>query len=168
MSHSPLTIKEFQRRKNIIGLWLRNKQEYLHNEINVKVLTIMAFENESYSFDKINQLDNCKISKDVYNKKSEYLKITYNNMIECLSDSIGWKGQKYINKALNNGWFEDEDDNDNLDFEPDFYDVNGLEKMDGSKYIGYTRREYEGSRFGSYPGHDDYSEESWADDNPWE
>jgi hypothetical protein len=40
--------------------------------------------------------------------------------------------------------------------------------MDGSKYLGYHRREYQDKRFGSFPMHDDYGDESWADDNPWE
>jgi hypothetical protein len=167
MSNTPLTLKEFKKRKTIISRWLRNRQEYLHNEINVTVLTIMAFEKYYlYSFETINKLNSCKISKDLYNKKSEELKITYNNMIQSLSQSLVWKRQKEINKTLNNEWFDKEDES--LEFESDFYDVNALEKMDGSKYIGYTRREYEGSRFGSFPIHDDYSEESWADDKPWE
>lgn len=52
--------------------------------------------------------------------------------------------------------------------DPSWYDCNSVDQMDGSKYLGYYRREYEGSRFGSFPLHDDYSEESWADSNPWE
>lgn len=37
------------------------------------------------------------------------------------------------------------------------------DSRDGSKYIGFTRREYQESRFGSFPIHDDYSEESSPD-----
>lgn len=49
-----------------------------------------------------------------------------------------------------------------------WYDCNSVDSNDASKYIGFYQREYGGSRFGSYPIHDDYSEESWADSNPWE
>ena len=59
-------------------------------------------------------------------------------------------------------------ENDESDDYVDWYACNSVDRMDGSKYIGYHRREYEDSRFGSFPVHDDYSEESWADDNPRE
>lgn len=39
-------------------------------------------------------------------------------------------------------------------------ELNTYETRFGEKYIGYLRREYDNSRFGSYPLHDDYSEES--------
>ena len=45
----------------------------------------------------------------------------------------------------------------------DWYDCNTVDPIDGSKYLGFERREYEDSRFGSFPLHDDYGEESWAD-----
>jgi hypothetical protein len=50
----------------------------------------------------------------------------------------------------------------------DWYDCNTIDREDASKYIGYHRREYEDSRFGSFPIHDGYDEESWADGNSWE
>jgi len=42
----------------------------------------------------------------------------------------------------------------------DWSELNGYETRFGKKYLGYLRREHENSRFGSYPLHDDYSEES--------
>lgn len=39
-------------------------------------------------------------------------------------------------------------------------EFNSYEARFGKKYIGYLRREYQNSRFGSYPLYDDYSEES--------
>jgi hypothetical protein len=50
----------------------------------------------------------------------------------------------------------------------DWRSCNSVDQMDGSKYIGHRRREYQDQRFGSFPMHDDYGDESWADDNPWE
>lgn len=45
----------------------------------------------------------------------------------------------------------------------DWYECNNVDPLDGSKYLGYLRREYENSQFGSFPLHDDYGDESWAD-----
>jgi hypothetical protein len=45
----------------------------------------------------------------------------------------------------------------------DWYECNTVDPIDGSKYLGFERREYEDSRFGSFPLHDDYGDESWAD-----
>lgn len=42
----------------------------------------------------------------------------------------------------------------------DWHECNSYETRFGKKYLGYLRRESQDSRFGSYPLHDDYSEES--------
>ena len=42
-------------------------------------------------------------------------------------------------------------------------EINGYENDFAEKYIGYLRRENEGSKYGSYPLHDDYTEESFPD-----
>ncbi len=47
--------------------------------------------------------------------------------------------------------------------EGSFGSIVSRDNRDGSKYIGFTRREYENSRFGSYPIHDDYGEDSFPD-----
>lgn len=45
----------------------------------------------------------------------------------------------------------------------DWYECNTVDPIDGSKYLGFERREYKDSRFGSFPLHDDYGDESGAD-----
>ncbi len=57
--------------------------------------------------------------------------------------------------------FKNNDTNDDRD--SDWYECNNVDSRDGSKYLGYLRREYENSQFGSFPLHDDYGDESWAD-----
>ena len=58
--------------------------------------------------------------------------------------------QNYINKSETSAY-------------ADWYECNTVDSIDGSKYLGFERREYQDSRFGSFPLHDDYSEDSWAD-----
>jgi len=60
---------------------------------------------------------------------------------------------------------DSEEFNDESDNCVDWYACNSVDRMDGSKYIGYFRRERKDSRFGSFPIHDDYSEESSPDNN---
>ncbi len=45
---------------------------------------------------------------------------------------------------------------------------NSVDRSDGSRHIGYHQREYEDQRFGTFPAHDDYSEESFPDDGFYE
>ncbi|HYW22202.1 MAG TPA: hypothetical protein VE956_23390 [Nodularia sp. (in: cyanobacteria)] len=45
----------------------------------------------------------------------------------------------------------------------DWSEANSYDRHFGGKYLGYLRRECNGSRFGSYPLHDDYSEDSSPD-----
>lgn len=40
-------------------------------------------------------------------------------------------------------------------------ECNSFDRFDGSKNIGYHSWEYQNSQYGSYPMHDDYSEESF-------
>lgn len=47
-------------------------------------------------------------------------------------------------------------------------ECNSYDRLDASRHIGYHRREYEDSQFGSYPMHDDYSEDSFPDESPYE
>jgi hypothetical protein len=45
----------------------------------------------------------------------------------------------------------------------DWSETNSYDRRFGGKYLGYLRREYNGSRFGSMPLYDDYSEHSDPD-----
>jgi len=69
--------------------------------------------------------------------------------------------KNHLIKGKPNFLFKNNKANDDRD--SNWYECNNVDSIDGSKYLGYLRREYENSQFGSYPLHDDYGDESWAD-----
>lgn len=149
-----------------IDSWLMRYKNYLYSSNNVKTLTIMAFVNfVGYGFEEINQFYNGKIDRERYEVRAKYLKLTYEQMVEHLNKSLIRHSRHYIEPSARSQYYARADNSDGC---ADWYGCNSIDRMGGSKYIGYYRREYEGSRFGSFPVHDDYGEESWADDNPWE
>jgi hypothetical protein len=163
---SSLTVEKFKQVANLINSWLRRKKDYLYNPNNVKILTIMALENfMGYSFDEINKLYGGRIQRDRYETGVKRLKATYEQMMDHLHKTLIRYSKHHIDQKTRNQYYSENDDSDGY---ADWYACNSVDRMDGSKYIGYHRREYEDSRFGSFPVHDDYSEESWADDNSWE
>lgn len=119
-----------------------------------------------YSFDEVNNLYNERISRDIYQQGTKRLKLTYEQMMERLQHRLTRYSKHYIDRQTRAQYYSEGNDESN-DY-ADWYECNSVDRMDGSKYIGYYRREYEDRQFGSFPVHDDYSEESWADDNPWE
>ncbi|PAX57190.1 hypothetical protein [Brunnivagina elsteri] len=88
---------------------------------------------------------------NTYNADAKRLEALYEKMVANLNSDHSYENfTRYSKHHTNSDWF----------------DCNSVDRMDGSKYIGYTRREREDSRFGSFPVHDDYGDESWADENP--
>lgn len=167
ISSGALTITKFKQVSVLINSWLRRYKDYLYNSDNVKILTIMALENfMGYSFDEINELYNGKIDKERYEVGTKRFKITYEQMMAHLHRNLLHHSKYYIAQQSRDQYYSH--DNGERGNYVDWYVCNSVDRMDGSKYIGYHRREYEDSRFGSFPVHDDYGEESWADDNPWE
>lgn len=166
ISSNSLTIETFGQVKDLVSSWLRRKKGYLYNPDNVKTLTIMALQDfMNYSLDEISRIDNKKINQEQHKKSTVRLRITYEQMIKHLEQVFISYSKNYTHQKTGNQYYlEDED----VDISVDWYTCNSVDRMDGSKFLGFTRREYEDSRFGSFPIHDDYSEESWADDNPWE
>lgn len=163
---SSLTVKKFKQVAGLINSWLKRKKDYLYNPNNVTILTIMALEIfMGYSFDEINKLYSGRLNTQRYEIGAKRLKITYEQMMDHLHKSLIRHSKHYIDQKTRNQYYSEDDDSHGY---VDWYACNSVDLMDGSKYIGYHRREYEDSRFGSFPVHDDYSEESWADNNPWE
>jgi hypothetical protein len=161
-----LTREKFNQVASLVNSWLRRKKDYLYNPNNVTILTIMALENSmGYSFDEINKLYGGRIQRSPYKTGAKRLKVTYEQMMDHLHRTLIRYSKHYIDQSTRNQYYSEKDESDDY---VDWYACNSVDRMDGSKYIGYHRREYEDSRFGSFPVHDDYSEESWADDNPWE
>ncbi|MBD1848456.1 hypothetical protein [Leptolyngbya sp. FACHB-711] len=161
-----LTRDKFQEVISLINFWLRSKKDYLYNTNNVRILTIMALENfMGYSFDEINKLYSNRIQRKLYETGAKRLEVLYEEMIDCLYKTSTHYSKHYIDRKNRKKYYFE---NGGFNGYVDWYACNSVDRMDGSKYIGYHRREYDDSRFGSLPIHDDYSEESWADDNPWE
>jgi hypothetical protein len=149
---------------SLVSSWIRRKKSYLYNQNNIQVLSIMILERRGYSFEDINTCFSNSISKERYKKRSNQLEPTYQEMSSHLRAFLDRKSSK-INDSDEN--FDEYQSNKyQSDESMDWYDCNSVDRRDGSKYIGYTRREYEDSRFGSFPIHDDYGDESWADENP--
>lgn len=166
-SSGDLTIEKFKQVSAFLNSWLRRYKDYLYNSNNVTILTILALENfMCYSFDEINKLYNGKIDKEKYEVGTKRFKITYEQMMAHLHRNLLRHSKPYIAQQSRVQYYSQDDDK--CGNYVDWYACNSVDRMDGSKYIGYYRREYEDSRFGSFPVHDDYSEESWADGNPWE
>ena len=165
-SSNSLTFEKFGQVANLINSWLSRKKDYLYDFNNVKILTIMAFENfMGFSFDEINKLYGEKISRDRYKIGAKRLKVTYEQMVDHLYKSfIRYRKHSFDQKIRDRYCSED----NNFDVYADWYACNSVDRIDGSKYVGYNRREYKDSRFGSFPIHDSYGDESCADDNPWE
>jgi hypothetical protein len=84
----------------------------------------------------------------------EYLKLSrkFTNLVNAIEEDL-------ITRTDLNDMFEEDD----RYHEMDWYQANSYDNLFGKKYIGYLRREDNDSKFGSYPLHDDYSEDSNPD-----
>ena len=158
---SSLILKKFKRARILVNSWLRRRKTHLYNSNNVEILTIMALQIfMGYDSNEIRKLYNGYINdENWYVIGTRRLKSTYEQMIDELRERL-------IPYSKNSNYEEVHEFLDSEDNESNIYirrhNSNSLNSMDGSKYIGYYRREYENSRFGSFPAHDDYGEESWA------
>lgn len=162
-----LTHLKIRRTLGTVSKWCRKNSSIGVKENYAKTLSIMTLNKfMGYSFSEINQLNKGKLSWERYESNSQCLINVYNLMIGDVGDVLLLYDQHVENSRQKNGHHSNHSESDS--YAVDWRDCNTIDRMDGSKYIGYTRREYEGSRFGSFPIHDDYSDESWADDNPWE
>lgn len=101
-------------------------------------------------------IKNCRYTKP-------HMKIFINNWDEEYYKEKSKKIIKKYNIIESRLLNEDKDEYEEED-EPERHitweELNSYEPRFGKKYLGYQRREYENSRFGSYPLHDDHSEES--------
>lgn len=167
VSHAPKHFRSevFQWIERLVDSWLYRKKKHFYNSDNAQTLTIMTLEKcMGYTFEDINNIYDGNVNKTCYELKAKRFEFTYEQMIDQIHKTI----ERYSNcsadsNARNQNYVENDSDRSYADW----YTCNSVDRMDGSKYIGYHRREYEDSRFGSFPVHDDYSEESWADDDPW-
>jgi hypothetical protein len=161
-SKLPLDPQIFDEIANLIGSWLRKNKEYFCRDEYIITLTLMFLEKtEGYSFDQVMSVHKEEvIDREKYEQCSLKLVSTY----ELISHNILKKQRRITryNQSIHSANASESSDYAN------WYECNTVDPMDGSKYIGYTAREYESSRYGSYPIHDDYGDESWADGNPWE
>jgi hypothetical protein len=161
-----LTERILKNTESRILSWLRrNKNHLLNDDSNFITLTIMALENfMGYEFKEINEFYGGKIAKVKYEAKADRLKFTYERMISVsklfLEPHSRNHAQKFMDRSNSPGRL--------IQVDVDWFFLNSVDPMDGSKYIGYLDREYEGSRFGTYPLHDDYGDEAWPDHNSWE
>ncbi|MBD2637231.1 hypothetical protein H6G52_17815 [Limnothrix sp. FACHB-881] len=171
--------KQFLRQAiGVIDMWLKRKRSHLYSPQNSKVLTVMVLSNfMGYSFREIRdiyqELYNFPFHQNEYEMISKNLETVYLQMMEDFKHTNRLptlsRCRKHPIENLNGNTTEECLRNDQYsENHADWYSCNSVDAMDGSKYIGYHRREYQQSRFGSFPVHDDYSDESWADDNPWE
>jgi len=165
---TPLTSEVFRRIESSVDFWVRRKQYHLYNPNNVNILIIMTLEEAmGYSFAEINKYFGNKVLKDKYKVGAQRLKTIFKQMMEQ-RHLTPHRYDTCTNQTTSNCYDSKQSDEENSGDVADWYECNTVDRMDGSKYIGYHRREYESNRFGSFPIHDDYSDESWADDNPWE
>jgi len=162
-----LTIEKINKVSALINCWLKTNKNSFYKIENVKVLTVMTFEDfMGYSFDEINRFCNVTISNEDHKVKTSRFKKVYEQMLDNLYESLIYHKKNYVDqRSKAHYYFQGAA---NYSEQGDWYTFNSVDRMDGSKYIGYQCREYENSRFGSFPIHDDYGEEAWADDNPWE
>lgn len=161
-SKLPLDRQIFDEIANLIGSWLRKNKEYFCRDEYIITLTLMFLEKtEGYSFAQVMSVHKEEfIDKETYRQCSIKLVSTYDLMSNNILEKQRRRNRR--NKPINSINSSESSDYAN------WYECNTVDPMDGSKYIGYTAREYESSRYGSYPIHDDYGDESWADGNPWE
>lgn len=166
-----LTLQKINKIKKVITSWLRIKKSYMYEKYGEKavdILAVMACEKLlNYDFKEINELYRNNISEEAYIKGSEHLKATYEELINQRGDRIKRQDSELTSDNTQERFQEEQEFEEKGEY-ADWYSCNSVDAMDGSKYIGYTRREYEDSRFGTFPIHDDYSDEAWADQNPFE
>jgi hypothetical protein len=167
--NSPITSSEYKRISSIVSSWIRRKKSYFDKQTYIKTLSMMILERRhGHSFEDINAFFSGRISKQIHEERVSKLEPTYREMSSYLDVYIkkGKKGKASKGSGRPAGKSHHDVDSCQSSDSTDWYDCNSVDKRDGSKYIGYTRREYENSRFGSFPIHDNYGDESWADENP--
>lgn len=179
-----LTAKqEFEKINQLVESHLKEKGVALQSSSDIKTLSIMAIETllgyESAEAIAIGCVDDHR----THVSSSNRLWPTFQPLLSSLYDLLTTyrkpgnidssvllektKERKKGNrkKADDVDYYTEEDDCSSY---MSWYDCNSVDPADASKYMGYYQREYGGSRFGSFPVHDDYGEDSWADADPWE
>jgi predicted GIY-YIG superfamily endonuclease len=160
-----LTKEKLVRTENWVKSWLRRKKNHLYsNRNNSTILTIATLEKfMGYEFYEIARLYG-GIRIKFYEAGIKKLYSTYEQMIAESARFLVLYSKNYIQKSIDQYNVDDERSGTYVSW----YSLNSVDPIDGHKYIGYLGREYKDSRFGSYPLHDDYGDESWADADPWE
>jgi len=161
-----LTIENFREMAKLVDSWLRVNHCSPYSPERVTLLAFVVLENSiGCGFNEINELFGNRIQKEKYEEHAKSIKVEYEAMVTQLYEELVSYREKLFDQE-EAGRF-DSVKNDSQSY-ASWAICNSVDRMDGSKYIGYRRREYDHSRFGSFPSHDDYGEESWADSNPWE
>lgn len=195
LTRSNLNAETIKKTLALVIAWSRGAHQYDVPKEYLKPLTFMALtELMGYKSKEVIEVDSPYLGKDTRMIEDSRIQDIYTEMKSDLKDFLKPLGafsktlmprKKNQNQSQsqrpkarlntrgkdalpqsnqNSSWKRAGDDS----YVGSWNDCNTIDRSDGSKYLGYLRREYESSRFGSYPIHDDYSEESWADDNPWE
>ncbi|KPQ31747.1 MAG: Protein of unknown function (DUF3505) [Phormidesmis priestleyi Ana] len=161
-----LTVDKIKQVESVIGSWLKGQKSYSCNSKNVTILTIMALERfMKYSLYEINDICVNNFPRELYETGTKRLEVTYEQMMDHIYETLMPYSKYYIDWITGNQYYFENNESDGY---VKSHSCKSVDRMDGSKYIGYYRREYQNSRFGSFPAHDDYSEDSWADGNTWE
>ncbi|WP_026736357.1 hypothetical protein [Fischerella sp. PCC 9605] len=117
---------------------------YSYNEVDI-LKVMFAEEILGYKYCKIiDFIDTHKYSEEEYREKTIKLRKIFDELKSCLTGLQNFHEIQEYNSERNINWHE----------------CNSYETRFGKKYLGYLRRESKNRRFGSYPLHDDYSEES--------
>ena len=183
--HTLVAQQNFEEVSRLVASYLKDKNISLKNISDAKIIATMAFETLlGYETEEIIGICYSKNQCAIYLSNANRLWPTFKRLIDPLYDLLAPykkplkiilpKKVKHKAKTSRKTSQKNEVNNANSSEENDFssymswYDCNSVDPDDASKYIGYYQREYGGSRFGSFPIHDNYGEESWADGNPWE
>ncbi len=132
-----------------IDEWLYKYMHNCYSRYEVDCLKIMFA--EEVLKHKLNTIKNYLAynwSEDEYRKESLKLRNSFQRIKHDITDLFKFNNINEHDVVREVNWEE----------------CNSYEKMFGKKYIGYLRRENNNSKFGSYPLHDDYSEDSNPDE----
>ena len=165
-------IEEFLRERDIILERLEYVEDFSLMAFEIllgytmnEVITIGGIQNRNTYISNSNRLQHIflPLIEPLDKLLEPYKKDQSHSSSLLLPKSNGKRKESYISKSIDYSFVENGDS-----VATNWYDCNSVDPADASKYIGFYQREYGGSRFGSFPIHDDYGEESWADANPWE